>query len=692
MSLGAPWMLLLLPLVALVGWLLARARRLQRSAAARLQGVDAGAAGPGRLGRRDWLALAALACTILALARPQWNPRPYEIERRGRDLVILLDVSRSMLAADVFPSRLESARIAIHDALPAWEGQRIALLTFAGSASVRVPLTFDHGFVRYMLERADPADMVVGSTSLHAAFEKALNAVLADAKAGARDLVVLTDGEDHLSDLDQTAALVAKAGVRVLIVGVGDPVQGARVPDPPGGDRWLQYQGSDVVSRLEEGKLAKLAEASRLVTYYPARTRPFDLVLLYREMVSRAAGDVVVGKLRQVRYSEGYPYLLGLAVVLWLGSTAGGRPAVRRLAVLTLLLAPGCAREVADEGQAVYRARLQRGGELVRYAQEQAAADASAQRSLLREAREQFLRAALLKPGDLATARLITDVTRRLHEVDAVLEQEREQEAKRNEKLGQTIDRLEQLVARQAALAQQSSQLLRRRLVPRTADLSDSGESDNVQDDSAAGQGNAKLANAKLDNRLARPVASEQQAVREGTSSVRQSLEAQQATLRQMLAQAYGGTARTPPTELDPAAKLLDEALAAQQQGLAHVAPGAVRWPQANTAFHTAAGRMQQAIESLRSLLPPVPDQKDNAVPPMSDSEYAEDLDEAGGEGQGNKSRPVPAGEFQAALLQEALPVPNYTSQEILDEEAANQQKRARQRAGRAGARVEKNW
>ena len=230
MSLGAPWMLLLLPLVVLAGWLMARCRRLQREAACRLKGVAA-EDGPGGLTRRDWLTLAALVCVVVALARPQWNPRPYDIERRGRDLVIALDVSRSMLAADIFPNRLEMARIAIHEALPALTGQRVALVTFAGSASVRVPLTLDHGFVRYMLERADPSDMDVGSTSLQAAFEKVASTVLTDAAGGRRDLVVFTDGEDHLSDLGKTAELLAQCGARVLIVGLGDPVRGARVPD-----------------------------------------------------------------------------------------------------------------------------------------------------------------------------------------------------------------------------------------------------------------------------------------------------------------------------------------------------------------------------------------------------------------------------------------------------------------------------
>ena len=258
MSLGTPWMLLLLPVVALAGWLMLRARRLQYEAACRLQGV-APENRPAGLGRRDCLALAALACTVLALARPQWNPRPYDVERRGRDLVIALDVSRSMLAADVFPSRLEAARIAIHEALPVLTGQRIALITFAGSASVRVPLTLDHGFVRYMLERADPSDMDVGSTSLQAAFEMAADNVLTDATGGRRDLVVFTDGEDHLSNIEKTAELLAECGARVLIIGLGDPIQGARVPDASDTDQWMRYKDAEVVSRLEEGTLAKLA-------------------------------------------------------------------------------------------------------------------------------------------------------------------------------------------------------------------------------------------------------------------------------------------------------------------------------------------------------------------------------------------------------------------------------------------------
>ena len=591
-----------------------------------------------------------------------------------------------MLAADVFPSRLEAARIAIHESLPALTGQRIALITFAGSASVRVPLTLDHGFVRYLLDRADPSDMDLGSTSLQAAFEKAVGTVLTDAAGGRRDLIVFTDGEDHLSNIEKTAELLEQCGARVLIIGLGDPARGARVPDASGPNQWMRHKDAEVVSRLDEGTLAKLAGKSSHVTYYPARTRPFELVPLYRQMVAGAADEVVVGELRHVRYTEGYPYLLGLAVALWLASSPLSLPMMRALVVLALLL-PGCVRPIADDGEAAFQARLKRGDELLQYAQEQAAADPAAQRSLLLDAREEFLRAALLRPGDIETARRITGATRRLREVDAAIAKQRADENKRHEALAKTIDRLEKLLVRQERLARQSAQLLRRRLVPPKADLSQSGASDNeMNDDSATDRGNNN------DRRLARPAATEQQAVREATADVLETVTFQQNTVRQLLACAYGDSGKSSPTELDPAVNLLAGVMAAQQQALAGLAPESVRWPQANTAFHTAAGRMQQTLESLRSLQPPSKDQKDNAMPSRNEGDYDEDMQGPDSEGPGNKSQPVSAGDFQAALSLQSLPVPNYTPAEIMAEEAANQQKRARQKAARAGAKVEKNW
>ena len=193
-------------------------------------------------------------------------------------------------------------------------------------------------------------------------------------------------------------------------------------------------------------------------------------------------------------------------------------------------------------------------------------------------------------------------------------------------------------------------------------------------------------------SRRARPAATEQQAVREGTVQLLASLTFQQDTLRQLLTHAYGDRGKRTPTELDAAADLLTGAVAVQQQALVSLVPEAVQWPQANSAFHTAAGRMQQAFESLRSLQPPSPDQKDNTTPSRNDNDYDEDLEGPDSDAKGNKSQPSSAADFKTTLSLSSLPVPHYTSAEILAEEATNQQKRARQKAARAGAKVEKNW
>jgi hypothetical protein len=269
--------------------------------------------------------------------------------------------------------------------------------------------------------------------------------------------------------------------------------------------------------------------------------------------------------------------------------------------------------------------------------------------------------------------------------LEAAIAKQRSEEKERHEELSVLIERLQNFTVRQARLAQQSSQLLRRRLVPRNADLSKSGESDNVINDDA-------IENSNHDRRLARPASTEQQAVRAETGSVLDTVTYQQNTVRQLLRQAYGETGGPPPTELDPAAKLLAEAMAAQQQAITNLAPESLRWPQANSAFHTATGRMQQAIESLRSLQPPSNDEGDDATSRRNQNTYDENMDGTDSETEADKSQSVSAGDFETALSLQSLPVPNYTAEEILAEESANQQQRARQKAARAGAKVEKNW
>ncbi|HYW78011.1 MAG TPA: hypothetical protein VE890_00475, partial [Thermoguttaceae bacterium] len=398
-------------------------------------------------------------------------------------------------------------------------------------------------------------------------------------------------------------------------------------------------------------------------------------------LIAGASDDVAVGGLRQVRYTEGYPYLLALAAVLWLASSPSRLPKASSLILLALLL-PGCAQQVDENGETQFRARSRQGCELLSFAREQADVDALAERSLLVDAREEFLRAALLRPGHVATARQITTITRQLRDLETLIEQQRADEKQRREKLGETIRRLETLVVRQKRLSEQSRDVLSRRPEPTGADVNNPQYYDSTEE---------FLPQEELDQ-LAPPVRAEQQTVQERTESVLDSIKFQQETLRQILTQAYGNIGRQPATEIDPVVDLLAGAVAAQEQAAANLAPGAVRWPKANTALHTAAGQIEQALDAISSLQPPATDEDDNPMASRSAGDYDEDMDGLESESQDSASQPVSPGDFQEALSLQSLPIPDYTSAEIMAEEAANQQKRARQKAARAGAKVEKNW
>ncbi|ODS33920.1 MAG: hypothetical protein SCARUB_00893 [Candidatus Scalindua rubra] len=150
--------------------------------------------------KRRWKAAFILTATIfiiLGLTRPAWNPKPETIERRGRDVVFLLDVSKSMLAEDLVPNRLERAKLAIHDCVEQLQGDRVALVAFAGNAAVKCPLTLDYGFFKMMLNDISTESIARGGTMIGDAIRKVLNEVLDNQRKEFKDIILITDGEDH---------------------------------------------------------------------------------------------------------------------------------------------------------------------------------------------------------------------------------------------------------------------------------------------------------------------------------------------------------------------------------------------------------------------------------------------------------------------------------------------------------------
>jgi len=271
MSFAHPALLWLMPLLAaLAVWGFARAERERRAALAAV-GDPALLARTSALpsGRRRALRHAArtlaLAFGIVALARPQWGDRPADRARTGRDILVALDLSRSMNAADGSPTRLAAAKQAIHRLVAARPGDRFGLIVFGGSAFVQLPLTDDPTVFERFLAAANTEDLGDPGTSLSGALEAAATVFTHDGAPGSRAVVLISDGEsDQDDDIAPPIRALRKLDVPVYALGVGT-TEGARVPadSSEAPEPWHRdHIGRVVVSRLTEGALQRIAQAT----------------------------------------------------------------------------------------------------------------------------------------------------------------------------------------------------------------------------------------------------------------------------------------------------------------------------------------------------------------------------------------------------------------------------------------------
>jgi len=243
--------------------------------------------------QRRWLKvlclLLAVTCLVLALTQPKWGLSKDDVGRQGRDLIIMLDVSLSMLAEDVSPNRLEHAKAGIRELVETVRdagGHRLGLITFAGRASLQCPLTLDYNFFLQRLAAADTETVARKGTLLGDAIRQALQGFGA-LEFAYTDLIIITDGEDHGSFPIQAAKIAKAQQVNLYIVGIGDDDQGALVPvkNPAGEREYLQYDDHDVRSRLRQSLLLELARVSN-GAYQPAGLGPIQLLQLYDDYIA----------------------------------------------------------------------------------------------------------------------------------------------------------------------------------------------------------------------------------------------------------------------------------------------------------------------------------------------------------------------------------------------------------------------
>ena len=308
---------LLVPaLVALAWWARARKQRdMERLADRDL--LDRLTASVSRRGQRakTILVVAAVGLLVTALARPQFGSRVETVRREGRDVLIALDLSASMVAEDMAPNRLEKAKFAIADLIDQLDGDRVGLVAFAGEAFVQSPLTLDYGAARLFLNAMEPDMMSVQGTNLGQAIAVSLDAFAATERRH-RVLVVITDGEDHEGEVDDAITRATDEGVVIYTVGIGS-TDGVPIPDFDAAGQAQGFKrdgdGAVVTTRLDEATLMTLAERTG-GTYYRASPGGAELAVLAEEL---AGGEGREFESEQVTlFDEQYQLFLGLALVL----------------------------------------------------------------------------------------------------------------------------------------------------------------------------------------------------------------------------------------------------------------------------------------------------------------------------------------------------------------------------------------
>ena len=272
--------------------------------------------------KRRWKAAAiivAMVFIILGAARPAWNPKPVTVERRGRDVVFLLDVSKSMLAEDLKPNRLTRAKLGILDCIDVLEGDRVALVAFAGTAAVKCPLTLDYGFFRMMTDTISIGSITRGGTLIGDAIRTTLNEVFDDQVKEYKDIVLITDGEDHDSFPVEAAKLAGEKGVRIIAIGLGDENEGRRIPITNENEKktFLKYKEKEIWTRLDADTLRKMVNVTPGGKYLNVATGTIDLGKVYQKLI--AAADKKDLKSETIkRYEEKFQIFLAVALLLLL--------------------------------------------------------------------------------------------------------------------------------------------------------------------------------------------------------------------------------------------------------------------------------------------------------------------------------------------------------------------------------------
>ncbi len=322
----------LVPVVVglLIASALRRRRALARFATAGLLMQLTASASSGRRWFKAILLIASMILLVASMLDPRWGVTYRPVQQRSTDILILLDVSKSMLAEDVRPNRLARAKQYVRDLVDQLGGDRIGLITFAGAPSVRCPLTIDYGAFLLALDLVDTQDAPREGSLLGDALRLAGDS-FTDEAPDYKAVVILSDGEDHGSyPMEAAQRLHDDLNVPIITVGIGDSNEGARIPVQTNGQRtYLTYQGQEVWSKMDPGLLRELALATNGI-FVPAGTGNADMQEIYEQRIEGLARREL-DTISATYHHPQYQWFAAAALVLLIIETALGnrRPGKR---------------------------------------------------------------------------------------------------------------------------------------------------------------------------------------------------------------------------------------------------------------------------------------------------------------------------------------------------------------------------
>lgn len=258
------------------------------------------------------LMLAVLCLMILALCQPHFRKKEIVLERKGVDVMILLDVSHSMLARDIAPSRLDKAKLELETLVEKLKSDRIGIVAFAGDAFIQCPLTTDHNAVKLFLSSLTPNLLPTPGTMIGRAIQVGIRAYM-DTEKEFKAMVLLTDGEDQGSDPLGQARAAREAGIRIFAIGFGT-TEGSPLPaEFQKGALKKDLRGNIVLSKLDEGLLKTIASETGGQYYRASRgeIETDDLVRRVRQMTQKG-----LKKEKSFEYEENYHFFVLLAFVV----------------------------------------------------------------------------------------------------------------------------------------------------------------------------------------------------------------------------------------------------------------------------------------------------------------------------------------------------------------------------------------